>query len=248
MIPHHEVTGDGPPLVLANSLGTTLEMWDAQVGPLSERFRVIRYDTRGHGRSDVPPGPYTIAELGGDAIDLLDHLGIERAHFAGVSLGGMTGMWLAINAPERVDRLVLICTSAKMAPPEMWADRAKLVREQGPEAIVDATFERWFTEGYRSSHDLGRWRAMFVGVPAEGYASCCTIIETMDQTDGLPNISAPTLIIGGAQDLSAPPPEHAAVLAGAIPHARLEVLDPAGHMAAIERADVVTQLILDHLA
>src|ERR1700754_4416007 len=113
MIPHHEVTGDGPPLVLSNSLGTTLEMWNPQVKALEEQFTVIRYDTRGHGASELPDGPYDIEDVGRDVLDLLDHLEIERAHFAGLSLGGMTGQWLAINAPERLDRLVLLCTSPK---------------------------------------------------------------------------------------------------------------------------------------
>ena len=249
MIPYHRVTGpeDSPALVLSNSLGATLEMWRPQARPLARKFRLIRYDTRGHGGSEMPEGPYTIEDVGRDVLDLLDDLGIEQAHFAGLSLGGMTGQWLAINAPERIDKLVLLATSPKMVPAEMWVDRAKTVREQGTEAIVDGTFERWFTEAYRSEHDLSDWRAMFVGVPDEGYASCCSIIEQMDLTDGLPHVKASTLVIAGAQDPSAPPEDHAAVIAGAIPHAQLEILDPAAHLLNVERADDVTQLIREHL-
>ena len=249
MIPHHRVTGpeDAPVLVLSNSLGATLKMWDPQAKALARTFRVVRYDTRGHGKSETPPGPYTIEDVGRDVLDLLDDLRVERAHFAGLSLGGMTGQWLAINAPERIDRLVLLATSPKMGPADMWVDRAKTVREQGTEAIVDGTFERWFTEDYRSEHDLGDWRAMFVGVSDEGYASCCSIIEQMDLTDGLPHVKAPTLIIAGAQDPATPPDEHAAVIAGAIPHARLEVLDPGAHLVNVERAEDVTTLIREHL-
>jgi 3-oxoadipate enol-lactonase len=248
MIPHHEVTGDGPPLVLSNSLGATLRMWDPQVEPLSQSFRVIRYDQRGHGGSDTPPGPYSLEDVGRDVVELLDHLNIETAHFAGLSLGGMTGMWLGTNAPERIDRLVLLCTSAKMGPAQMWIDRAKLVREQGTEAIVDPTFERWFTEDYRKANDLSDLRAMYVDdVDDEGYASCCTIIEKMDQIDALPNIAAPTLVIAGAQDPATPPADHAEVIAGAIPRARLEVLDPGAHLVNVERPDAVNDLILEHL-
>ena len=248
MIPHHEVTGDGPPLVLSNSLGATLAMWDPQVKALAKHFQVIRYDTRGHGGSDTPPGPYTIDDVGNDVTDLLDHLGLESARFAGLSLGGMTGMWLGMHAPARIEKLALLCTSPKMGPPEMWADRAKLVREEGTEAIVDATFERWFTEGYRAKHPLKKLRKMFVDVPDEGYASCCAIIERMDLTDGLPNISAPTLIIAGAQDPATPPDGHAAVIAGAVPGAHLEVLDPGAHLINVERAGDVSRLLVEHLS
>jgi 3-oxoadipate enol-lactonase len=249
MIPHHRVTGpeDAPVLVLSNSLGTTLRMWDPQAKALARTFRLVRYDTRGHGGSDTPPGPYSIEDVGRDVLDLLDDLGVEKAHFAGLSLGGMTGQWLGINAPERIDKLVLLCTSPKMGPAQMWVDRAKTVREQGTEAIVDGTFERWFTEDYRANNDLSELRAMFVGVPDEGYASCCAIIERMDLTDGLPNVKAPTLVIGGAQDPATPPDEHAAVIAGAIPRARLEVLDPGAHLLNVERPQEVTDLIREHL-
>jgi 3-oxoadipate enol-lactonase len=249
MIPHHVVTGpeDAPVLVLSNSLGTTYEMWNPQIERLSERFRVVRYDTRGHGRSDTPRGPYSIDEAGGDVIDLLDHLGVERAHVAGLSLGGMTAMWLGIATPLRVDRLVLLCTSPQMGPKEMWVDRAKTVRAQGTEAIVDGTLERWLTASYRATHDIEWLREMFIGVDDEGYASACSIIEHMSLTANLGQIRAPTLVIGGAQDPATPPAEHAARIAAAIVGARLEVLDPGAHLINVERPDEVTALILDHL-
>jgi len=249
MIPHHTVTGphDAPVLVLSNSLGTTLEMWDAQAQALAERFRLVRYDTRGHGRSDTPPGPYTIDDVGRDVVELLDHVGAERAHVAGVSLGGMTAMWLAIHAPQRVDRLVLLCTSPRMGPAETWRERSATVREHGTQAIVDATMERWLTEDYRATHDISALVEMFNGIDDEGYANCCAIIERMDQTAGLAQIGAPTLVIGGAQDPSTPPAEHAARIAAAIPGARLEVLDPGAHLINVERPDEVTALIAGHL-
>jgi 3-oxoadipate enol-lactonase len=247
---HHIATGrhGAPVLVLSNSLGATLETWDPQVQALGARFRLVRYDTRGHGLSATPPGPYSIDDLGRDVVELLDRLDVERAHIAGLSLGGMTAMWLAINAPQRIDKLVLLCTSAKLGPAQMWADRAVTARERGTEALVDATLERWLTTGYRARHDLSRLRAMYNDdVDDEGYASCCAVIERMDLTPGLPAIAAPTLIIAGAQDPATPPDPHAETIARAIPGARLEVLDPGAHLVNVERPEAVTNLILEHL-
>jgi 3-oxoadipate enol-lactonase len=249
MIPFHTVTGpeDAPVLVLSNSLGATLKMWDPQAQALAEHFRLVRYDTRGHGSSATPPGPYSLDDAGNDLIELLDHLDVARAHVAGLSLGGMTAMWLAINAPERVDRLVLLCTSPRMGPAQTWADRAATVREQGTEAIVDATLERWFTEDYRAQHDVSAIRQMLVNADDEGYANCCSIIEHMDLVPNLDGVSASTLIIAGAQDPSAPPAEHAEKLAAGIPGSRLEILDPGAHLVNVERPEAVTTLILEHL-
>src|SRR4051812_26871087 len=160
MIPHHLVSGpeDAPVLVLSNSLGSTLAMWDPQAPALAERFRLVRYDIRGHGGSETLPGPYTLDEVGADLIELLDQLQVERAHVAGLSLGGMTGMWLGINAPDRLDRLVLLCTSAKLGPPETWSERAATVRAEGTQAIAEAGVGRWLTEGFRNAHpDVARW-------------------------------------------------------------------------------------------
>jgi 3-oxoadipate enol-lactonase len=249
MIPHHVITGpeDAPVLVLSNSLGATLEMWDPQAEALAERFRLVRYDTRGHGGSATPPGPYSIDDVGGDVVELLDHLGVGRAHVAGLSLGGMTAMWLGIHAPERVSRLVLLCTSAQLGPAQGWADRAVTVRAKGTAAIVDATFERWFTEAYRAQHDLSGLREMFVGISDEGYANCCSVIEHMDLTPNLDGISVPTLVIAGAQDPAAPPETHARRIVDGIPDARLEILDPGAHLVNVEQPEAVTTLILEHL-
>ncbi len=246
MIPHHDVTGpeDAPVLVLSNSLGTTLDMWNPQVKPLSERFRLIRYDMRGHGGSEIPDGQWSIDDLGGDVLDLLDHLGIEQAHFAGISLGGMVTLWLGINAPERVGRLVPICTSAKLGPASNWVDRAKTVREQGTEAIVDATMERWFTEAYRSKHPLTGLKAMFTGIDDEGYARCCGVIERMDLTDGLPNIRATTLVVAAAQDPATPPEPHTNIIVSAIPGAHRAIIDPGAHLINVERAGEINRLLV----
>jgi 3-oxoadipate enol-lactonase len=236
-----------PPLLLSNSLGTTSEMWDPQIPALTERYRVVRYDTRGHGTAPVPNGPYSLDDLGGDAVALLDRLGIERAHVVGLSLGGMTGMWLGAHAPERVDRLVLMCTSAMLAEEHDWPARANLVREQGPGAIADATIERWFTPGFveRNPDTVARLRATLADTPPEGYAACCDAIGGMDQLADLERIEAPTLVIAGREDPATPPP-HAERIAEGIPGARLEIVD-AAHLANIERAEEVTRLTLSHL-
>jgi len=238
---------DAPPVLLSNSLGTTSEMWDPQVPALSERYRVVRYDTRGHGGAPVPNGPYSLDDLGGDALALLDRLGVERAHVVGLSLGGMTGMWLAANAPERVDRLVAMCTSAMLAEEHDWPARAKLVREQGTGAVAQASIERWFTPGFVAANPdtVARLRATLADTPPEGYAGCCDAIAGMDLLDAIESVEAPTLVIAGRQDPATPPP-HAERIAERIPGARLELVD-AAHLANIELADEVTALTLSHL-
>jgi 3-oxoadipate enol-lactonase len=245
----HTIDGpdDAPVLVLSNSIGSTSAMWEPQVGPLSERFRVVRYETRGHAGAPVPGGPYALGQLGGDVIALLDRLGIERAHFAGLSLGGMTGMWLGINAPDRIDRLVLLCTSAMLARDVDWPARARTVREEGTEAIAAGTVERWFTAGFREANPevAERWRATIAATPAEGYAGCAEAIGTMDLEDEIAAIRAPTLVIAGRHDPATPPP-HAELIASRIPGARLEIVDGA-HLSNFERPDEVTALVLDHL-
>lgn len=247
---HHVVEGppDAPALVLLNSLGSTLAMWEPQIEALAARFRVVRLDTRGHGRSPVPPGPYSLADIGGDVLALLDRLGIARAHLAGVSLGGMTAMWLAIHAPDRVDRLVLCCTSAKIGPPSVWADRARLVRTEGTGAVADAVIARWLSATWAATHpdEFRRLREMIAATPKEGYAGCCDAIEVMDQEAELAGIRAPTLVIAGADD-PATPPDHGARIAASVPGARMAVIPYAMHLANIEQAPLVTERIVDHL-
>jgi 3-oxoadipate enol-lactonase len=247
---HHEVSGpaDAPAILLGESLGTTLAMWDGQA-PLAERLRTVRYDHRGHGRSPMPPGPYEIADLGRDVLALMDRLGLDRASHCGVSLGGMVGMWLAANAPERVERLILICTSAHMPPASAWAERAATVRRTGgTETIADAVVERWLTPGYAAERPDVRatLRDMLAGASPEGYAACCDAIRDMDLRPLLGRIEAPTLVISGAEDQAAPP-EHQRLIADAIPGARHEVLSPAAHIAPVEQPEAVTTLIVEHL-
>ena len=247
---HSEITGpaDAPVLVLGSSLGTSLEMWDGQLA-LAERFRLVRHDHRGHGRSPVPPGPYDIEDLARDVLVLMDRLGIERASLGGVSLGGMVAIWLGANAPDRVDRLVLCCTSAHMPPASAWAERAAKVRDAGTTAVVaEAVVERWLTPGFAAAHpETQAWlRSMLLATDPEGYAACCGAIERMDLRDALPAIAAPTLIVSAADD-QATPPGHQRLLAEAIPSARLETVAPAAHIASVERADEVTDLMLGHI-
>jgi 3-oxoadipate enol-lactonase len=250
LIPHFEMLGDpgAPALVLASSLGTSSAMWDPQSG-LADRFRVIRYDHRGHGRSAVPAGPYTLAGLGGDVLDLLEHLGLERVHFAGVSMGGMTGMWLASHAPERIDRLALVCTSADLGPAQMWTDRAEAVRRDGTASIADAVLARWFTPGFqqRSPGVPTHFREMLAATSDEGYAACCEAIRDMDLLGDLSRIIAPTLVVAGQDDPSTPAEPHARAIIARVPGARL-VMVPGAHLASVEQPDLVTGHLLDHLA
>jgi len=240
---------DGPhgaaPLMLCNSLGTTLEMWDPQVAPLTTRFRLVRYDRRGHGRSPVPPGPYSIDDLGQDALDVLDDLGIERTSFCGLSIGGMVGMWLASEAPERIDRLVLCSTAPSLPPREQWLERAATVRADGVSAIADAALDRWFTplapDSLRES-----FRAMLVGTPAEGYAGCCEALADLDLRDRLTAIDSPTLVVTGAEDPVAPP-ETGAQLAASIADARHVTVAGARHISNAEQPSTFTEHVLAHL-
>jgi 3-oxoadipate enol-lactonase len=247
---HHVVEGppDGAALVLLNSLGSDVRIWDALMPALTARWRVIRVDTRGHGGSPVPPGPYTVDDLGADVLGVLDRLGVATAHVCGVSLGGIVGMWLAATAPARVDRLVLCGTGAKLSPTDAWLDRARAVRAHGTAAVVDAVVERWFTAGYarRCPDRVAAAWEMIAATPAEGYAACCDAIARADLRPRLGAIVAPTLVIAGAED-PATPPSFGAAVASAVAGARLVVLPDAAHLAMLEQPDAVTALLLEHL-
>jgi len=240
---------DAPVVVLSPSLGSTHAMWDPQVREFSRSYRVVRYDPRGHGRSPVPPGPYDLPDLAEDVVALLDRLDVGSVHYVGLSLGGMTGMALAAAHPDRVRSLVLCCTSALLGPATMWAERAAAVRAEGTASIAETVVSRWLTPGYAAEHPdlVARLRAMVADVPDEGYAACCGAIERMDLRADLPRITAPTLVVAGAQD-PATPPEHAARIAEGIAGARVELLDPAAHLANLEQPDAVTALIQQHVA
>jgi 3-oxoadipate enol-lactonase len=239
---------DAPPLLLGPSLGTTTAMWEPQVPALAEHFRVIRYDPRGHGKSPVPPGPYSIDDFADDLLALLDRHGIAHAHIAGISLGGMTAMVFAAGHPERVDRLVLACTSANLAAPEAWADRAAKVQAGGTSAIADAVVARWVTPAYADAHPavVARLRQLLIDSPDDGYVASCRAIEVMDLRDRLPKITPSTLVIAGAQDLAIPP-AHQERIVDEIADARLAVLDPGAHLANIEQPEAFADLLIEHL-
>lgn len=234
---------DAPLLVLSNSLGTDHTMWERQMPALTPHFRVLRYDSRGHGASAAPKGPYTIEDLGQDVLDLYDALRISRASFCGLSMGGMVGMWLAANAPERVERLALCNTAARLGPPQLWDARIEAVRSGGMSAIVQAGLARWFTTPFlgADSPDVAATRQTLVNTSAEGYIANCEAIRDMDQRAILSRITAPTLVITGALDAVTPPVD-GRFLANAIPGAQYLELE-AAHLSNIEAASAFNDAI-----
>lgn len=243
-----DLDSDAPTVLLSNSLGSTMSMWDAQVPALAASAQVLRYDTRGHGRSPVPRGPYSIDDLCDDAIRLLDRRGIDRVHAVGLSLGGMTMMRLAARFPDRVDRLVVLCSSARLEPTQAWLDRAALVRSAGAGAVAEAVVARWYTDAFRAANpeQTRAAEAMVAATPAEGYAACCEAIASMDLRPDLSSISAPVLAIAGADDPATPPP-HLKLIADSVVDGRLLVIRAAAHLANDEQPGAVTTALLDHL-
>jgi 3-oxoadipate enol-lactonase len=246
---HHVLEGpdDGPPLVLLCSLGSTAEMWAPQRRELADEYRVITLDTRGHGGSPVPDGPYRVEDLARDVLETLDDLGVERAAFAGVSLGGAIAQWIGRYAPERASTLALLCTSARFGDPDPWVERAATVRDGGTQAVADAVVARWFTDDFAQEQPdtVARMRDLIASTPAEGYAGCCEAISVWDVVDELGAIAVPTLVISGVDD-PATPPEHQQLLADGIPGARLESVTGAAHLASFQRPEIVTPLLREH--
>lgn len=265
MKPEHAATGkafndgctlayrlDGPPaeaaLLLSNSLGSTADMWAEQMAPLAVRLRVIRYDTRGHGESDAPHGDYTIEQLGRDALAVLDAVGAERAHVCGLSLGGVTAMWLGVHAAARVQSLVLASTAARIGSPQMWNERIRQVRTAGTESIADAVMARWFTEGFRRARPdlVSTYRAMLASCSADGYAGCCAALRDADLREDILHITAPTLVIAGESDPATPPSDGEAIRSR-ISGARMVTLH-ASHLANVEQPDAFNENVLTFIA
>ena len=237
-------SADAPVVLLGSSLGADQGMWAPQVEVLAKRFRVIAFDHRGHGGSDVPDGPYTIEDLGGDVVELLDKLEVEQASYVGISLGGAVGLWLAQNAPDRFHRFVAICPPSNLAAnPQPWTERAAQVRADGTQAIVEATLGRWFLPEFK---DIEPIRDMLLNCPAEGYAACCEALSNLDLLPGLSTITAPVLLITTDSDTSVPP-ETVVPLASQIPGAHLEVIENAAHLVTYSHPDVINPLLLAHL-
>ena len=246
---HHRIDGDGERvLVLSGSLGTTLELWTPHLAALTAEFRIVRYDHPGHGGSPPPPPGATVDDFADGVLQLLERLGVERFSFCGLSLGGAVGLAMARRATGELDRLVLCCTAAKIATPELWAERAATVRSAGLEAIADAVVCRWFTPEYAAMNraTVQRYRAMLAATPQEGYARSCEVLRACDARSILGFVDVPTLVIAGGQD-PVVPREDAAELARGIPAARLALLEPAAHLANVERRDEFNRELLAHL-
>jgi len=247
---HVEIEGpaNAPVLMLSNSLGTNLHMWDDQVQPWTQHFRLLRYDRRGHGQSGVPKGPYSMDQFGRDVIAILDALEIKTINWCGLSMGGMVGQWLGANAPERIDKLVLSNTSAYMADKEIWNGRIKFVQEKGLEAMVGANMERWFTAEFRARapQTLERMRQMFVATNPAGYIACGEAIRDMDFRESNTRITKPTLIIIGRHDPATTPAAGEAIHSQ-IKGSEVAILDTA-HIANLEApqkyAETVTEFLL----
>ena len=246
---YYEIGGreDAPVLVLSNSLGTDLGMWAPQMPALLGHFRVLRHDARGHGQSSVPPGPYTIPQLGADVLALMDHLGIARAHFCGLSMGGMIGMWLGAHHGVRINRLALCNTAAKIGTADTWNARIDKVNADGMASITGVVLDRWFTPGFqeRAPEQVDIVRAMLLRTDPAGYNASCAAVRDMDQRAEIANITVPTLVIAGTHDLSTPAAD-GKLVANTIAGARYAELD-AAHLSNWEQPEEFTHQLVDFL-
>lgn len=238
-----------PALLLINALGTRLEMWDDQADALSERFELIRYDARGHGKSSRgATGETTLDQLARDALAVLEACGIARAHVCGLSLGGMTAMYIARHWPDHVLKLALCNTAPYMPPRERWETSIATVLSQGMAPLVEGILGRWFTPQFHAAEPakVDRIRQMLLAADPRGYAACCAAIRDMDLREDIKSLGASTLVIGGTQDPGTTP-EHAQLIASSIQGAKLVLLE-AAHMSSIERAAQFTSTLLEFLA
>jgi 3-oxoadipate enol-lactonase len=238
---------DAPTLVLSNSLGTTMDMWAPQMPLLTQSFRVLRYDMRGHGASDVPPGPYTVATLGRDVVALLRHVECARAHFCGLSMSGLVGLWLALNDPGFVDRLVLANTAARIGPSDIWTARIARIEAEGMPTVADAVVQRWFMPAFIAAQSPAfiSARQMLRDSPAAGYMAACAAVRDADFRDDLGRIAKPTLVVAGKHDMAATPAD-GRFMAERIAGARYVELD-ASHLSNLERPAEFTQALVDFL-
>jgi 3-oxoadipate enol-lactonase len=244
---NYVVEGEGPWLTMSHSLACNLSMWDEQAKLLSRRFKVLRYDTRGHGASGAPPGSYTLDQLADDAKALFDALGIQRTHWLGLSMGGMIGQTFALKHPGFFQSMVLADTTSRRPPnaEQMWADRVRTARTQGMEGVVESTLARWFTEPYREARKdvMDRIAQGIRATPVEGFAGCCDAIAKVDVLDRLNEIRCPTLVIVGEQDHGTPP-EAARLIQANIAGSELVVIPSAAHLSNVEQADVFNKALL----
>jgi 3-oxoadipate enol-lactonase len=239
---------DAPVVLFVNSLGTSLQMWEPQVAVLANDFRVLRYDSRGHGHSDAPPGPYTVERLALDAVALLDALGVERTHVCGLSLGGVVALWLAIHRAGRVRRAVFANTAARVGTPEIWSARIEAVQTGGMAAIGDAVLARFLSEGFRQREpELARQvYEMLLATPSEGYIGCCAALRDADLRNLVSTIEVPSLVIGGELDQATPPAQAEDLHAGIVP-SELMVIPNVAHLSNLEAPDLFNRRMVDLL-
>jgi len=237
----------GPTLMLSNSLGATLQMWEPQMRALTQLFRVIRYDRRGHGKSSVPPGPYSMERFGRDVIAILDDLNINKVHWCGLSMGGMVGQWLGANAPERLGRIVLANTACYYPDPTNWLNRIKAIKDGGMAAVADTVIAAWLTADFREREPqiATNLKSMLLATPVEGYLACCEALSTLDQRELLPTIKNPTLVIAGRHDTSTPIAA-GEMIRSKIPGASLTILE-AAHISSIEQPHAFTDAVVGFL-
>jgi 3-oxoadipate enol-lactonase len=237
----------GPTLMLSNSLGCTLQMWEPQMKALTQVFRVIRYDRRGHGKSSVAPAPYTMERFGRDVLAILDDLNIEKVHWCGLSMGGMVGQWLGANAPERFGKLILANTSCYYAEPIKWLERIDAVKKGGIAAVADGVIAGWLTQDFREREPdiTARMKAMLLATPVEGYLACCEALSTLDQRALLPKIKSPTLVIAGRHD-QATPISAGELIRSNIPGASMTIID-AAHISNVEQPHAFTDAVVGFL-
>jgi 3-oxoadipate enol-lactonase len=237
----------GPTLMLSNSLGCTLEMWEPQMAALTKQLRVVRYDRRGHGKSSVPPGPYSMERFGKDVLAILDDLNIAKVHWCGLSMGGMVGQWLGANAPERFDRIILSNTACYYPDPTNWLNRIKAVKEGGIAAVADTVIAGWLTADFRQREPQvsARMKAMLTASPQIGYLACCEVLSILDQRALLPKIKSPTLVIAGQHDPSTPVAA-GELIRSQIPGAAMTILD-AAHISNVEQPQAFTDTVIGFL-
>ena len=246
---HYELDGraEGPTLVLSNSLGTNLSLWDSQLPVFAQTFRVLRYDSRGHGQTSTTQGKYSVEMLGRDVLQLLDALHLERVNFCGLSIGGMTGMWLAVNAPQRLENLVLCNTAPAIGKADTWNERIRAVLEGGTKSVAQQVIERWFTPAFRANRpdEVAKTRQMIESTSRDGYVGSCAAVRDFDFWEKVGAIRAQTLVIAGTHDSSVPPSD-AQKLAKHIPGSRYIEL-PAAHISNVEAASRFTDEVSSFL-